>query len=332
MSMQNRKVLITGGAGFIGSHLAERLVQRGDEVFVLDDLSTGDRANVAHLEVGPRFHFVEGSIFAGERLLELVGTCDQVVHLAAAVGVQYILDHPLSSISTNIEGTQRVLETCNRFRKKVMIASTSEVYGNQNHAPLVETDGSVYGSSGKARWSYAASKLMDEFLALAYHRTHGLEVVIVRFFNTVGPRQTGRYGMVVPRFVRQALAGEPVTVYGTGHQSRTFTHVGDTVRAVEALLDTPRAVGEVVNVGGVEEVTIQHLAERILAKTGSCSAIRHIPYEEAFATGFEDMERRVPGLDKLEGLVGFRPETGLEAILDDVIAYELNATRVVGQA
>ena len=325
------KILITGGAGFIGSHLAEAYLQRGDQVYVIDDLSTGQLDNIAHLEANPeyakRFHVTIDSIFNHDKLLDLVGTCDVVVHLAAAVGVQYILENPLSSIMTNIQGTERVLAVCNRFQKKVVVASTSEVYGDQRHAPLRETDGCVYGASTKSRWSYAASKLMDEFMALAYHRTKNLPVVIVRFFNTVGPRQTGRYGMVIPRFVRQALSNEPITVYGDGKQSRTFTHVRDTVKALVRLVETEAAVGEVVNIGGAEEISILQLAERIKARTQSHSPIKLIPYSEAFPESFEDMQRRVPSTDKLEQLIGFRPTTDLDTIIDDVVAYMRTAVK-----
>lgn len=325
------KILITGGAGFIGSHLAETYLQRGEQVYILDDLSTGQFENIAHLEKHPqyakRFHVTIDSIFNDEKLLDLVGTCDVVIHLAAAVGVQYILDNPLSSIMTNIQGTERVLAVCNRFQKKVLIASTSEVYGNQKHAPLRETDGCVYGASTKSRWSYAASKLMDEFIALAYHRTKNLPVVVVRFFNTVGPRQTGRYGMVIPRFVKQSLSNEPLTVYGDGTQTRTFTHVSDAVEAIVRLMQNEAAVGEVVNIGGIEEVSIRELAEKIKARVGSHSAVKLIPYTEAFSESFEDMQRRVPATDKLERLTGFKPTTDLDTIIDDVIAYARTAVK-----
>lgn len=326
------KILITGGAGFIGSHLAEAYLRRGEEVYIIDDLSTGQFDNIAHLEKHPdyarRFHVTIDSIFNDEKLLDLVGTCDVVIHLAAAVGVQYILDNPLSSIMTNIQGTERVLAVCNRFKKKVLIASTSEVYGNQKHAPLRETDGCVYGASTKSRWSYAASKLMDEFIALAYHRTKNLPVVIVRFFNTVGPRQTGRYGMVIPRFVNQALSNAAMTVYGDGTQSRTFTHVCDAVEAIIRLMDNDVAVGEVVNIGGVEEISIRELADRIKAHTGSQSVVKTIPYSEAFPESFEDMQRRVPSTDKLERLTGFKPATNLDQIITDVVEYARNAVKV----
>jgi UDP-glucose 4-epimerase len=254
-------------------------------------------------------------------LLELIGTCDVVFHLAAAVGVRYILDNPLDSIITNVCGTEIVLELCNKFKKKVLIASTFEVYGKQIHAPLKETDYCVYGPSNKSRWSYAASKLIDEFTALAYHRTKKLPVLLVRLFNTVGPRQTGRYGMVIPRLVKQALENSPLTVYGDGTQTRTFTHVRDVVEALLRLIDTPEAIGEVVNVGGMEEISIFQLAERIKARVGSLSEVQLIPYTEIYPRDFEDMQRRVPSTDKLKSLTGYELNMDLDKILDDVIAY-----------
>jgi len=267
------KVLITGGAGFIGSHLAEAHLKQGDDVYIIDDLSTGSMENLAHLEKNDDYQnrlFIRiNTILNHEAMLELVGICDRIYHLAAAVGVQYILDNPLESIHTNIQGTEKVLELCNKFKKKVLLASTSEVYGKHLHAPLVETDNIIYGPSSKFRWSYAASKLMDEFSALAYQRTNGLQVVIARLFNTVGPRQTGTYGMVIPRFVEQALANEPLTVYGDGTQTRTFTHVTDVVDALMALMACEDAIGEVFNIGGSEETTILNLADKIIQKPGS---------------------------------------------------------------
>lgn len=318
------KILITGGAGFIGSHLAEHYLEKGDKVYIIDDLSTGCVKNIEHLlgnkDYEGQVFFTKDTIFNGDVLLDLVGICDVVVHLAAAVGVEYILNNPLSSLKTNIGGTEKVLSLCHRFQKKVILASTSEVYGNQTHAPLRETDGCRYGPSTKARWSYAASKLLDEFMALGYHRAEGLPVVIVRFFNTVGPRQTGRYGMVIPRLVQQALEGKPLTVYGDGKQSRTFTHVRDVVQALALLIESPEAEGEVVNIGGVEEVSILDLATRIIEKTNSNSAIELIPYDVAFSKDFEDMQRRVPSTEKLSSLTGFKTSIELDEILDDVIA------------
>ncbi len=317
------RVLITGGAGFIGSHLAEACLKRGDDVYIIDDLSTGSLDNVKPLQSDRRFKdrlFVHiDSILNREPVLELTGICDVVFHLAAAVGVRYILENPLESIRTNIQGTESILALCDKFKKRVLIASTSEVYGKHLHAPLVETDNIIYGPSSKFRWSYAASKLMDEFTALAYHRTNGLPVIIARLFNTVGPRQTGAYGMVIPRFVSQALANEPMTVYGDGTQTRTFTYVKDVVDALMALMDHKDTLGEVINIGGTEEISIFNLAEKIKALTGSDSAIEFIPYKKAFGEDFEDMQRRVPGIDKIRRLIGFEPSTGLEAILNSVI-------------
>jgi nucleoside-diphosphate-sugar epimerase len=319
------KVLITGGAGFIGSHLAETCLNRGDDVYIIDDLSTGSMDNIQHLSSDSRFKHTFfthiDTILNHDLMIELVGICDCVFHMAAAVGVQYILDKPLESIHTNIQGTEKVLGLCNKFKKKVLLASTSEVYGKHMHAPLVETDNIIYGPSSKFRWSYAASKLMDEFTALAYHRTKGLKVTIARLFNTVGPRQTGTYGMVIPRFVGQALQGKPITVYGDGKQTRTFTHVTDVVGALMALMENEGALGEVFNIGGIEETTIYNLATRIIEKTGSSARISLVPYEEAFQKDFEDMQRRVPGIDKIQALVGFDPKKNLDVILDDVIHY-----------
>jgi UDP-glucose 4-epimerase len=319
------RILITGGAGFIGSHVAEACLKRGDEVYIIDDLSTGSLSNVQHLQqdegASKRLFVTIDTVLNREKMIELVGICDVVYHLAAAVGVQYILDNPLSSIITNVQGTEVVLELCNKFRKKVLIASTSEVYGKHDHAPLVETDDCVYGSPNKFRWSYAAAKLIDEFTALAYHRTRGLDLVVARFFNTVGPRQTGRYGMVLPRFAKQALAGDPITVYGDGEQTRTFTHILDVVRIMLKLMETPEAIGELVNIGGYEEVSIKSLAERIKTQLNSDSEIRLIPYDEAYPQDFDDMRRRVPSSVKLKQLINDVPERSLDSIIRDVVDY-----------
>ena len=319
------KVLITGGAGFIGSHLAQSHLNRGDDVYIIDDLSTGSMDNIEAFQndeqYGQRCFVHIDTILNHETVLELIGICDVVYHLAAAVGVRYILENPLAAIKTNIQGTEKILELCSKFRKRVLIASTSEVYGKHMHAPLVETDNIIYGPSSKFRWSYAASKLMDEFTALAYHRTNGLQVVIARLFNTVGPRQTGAYGMVIPRFISQALANEPLTVYGDGKQTRTFTYVTDVVAALMGLIGQGDASGEVYNVGGIDEIPIIDLAKRIIEKTGSHSSINLIPYEEAFGRDFEDMQRRVPGIEKIKRLTGFAPETDLDTILHHTIGY-----------
>jgi UDP-glucose 4-epimerase len=322
------RILITGGAGFIGSHLAEACLNQEDEVYIVDDLSTGSMENIQGLLDDHRFHdrlfFTMDTILNHDVMLELIGTCDVVYHLAAAVGVRLILEKPLESIRTNIQGTEKVLELCNKFKKKVLVASTSEVYGKHLHAPLVETDNIIYGPSSKFRWSYAASKLMDEFTALAYHRTHGLKAVITRLFNTVGPRQTGAYGMVIPRFVQQALQNQAITVYGDGSQTRTFTYVKDVVNALIGLMDREEAVGQVFNVGGIEEISIKDLAARIIQMTGSQSTIEFIPYEKAFGRDFEDMQRRVPSIEKIGKMTGYRPETGLNEILEKVITYLRN--------
>ncbi len=315
------RVLITGGAGFIGSHLAEAYLARGDEVFVLDDLSTGSIKNIRHLKADPRFHYTIESVHHGSTVAELVDQCDVVFHLAAAVGVRLIVESPVRTIETNVHGTEVVLARANKKKKKVLIASTSEVYGLSDQVPFREDGNLVLGPTSKGRWSYACSKAIDEFLALAYWRERKLPTVIVRLFNTVGPRQTGQYGMVVPTFVKQALTGRPITIHGDGSQSRCFTDVGDVVRALVALMDEPRAVGEVFNIGSNEEVTIRQLAERVKALTGSSSEIVTVPYEQAYGEGFEDMPRRVPDITKVERLIGYRPTRTLDQVLQGVIDF-----------
>ena len=316
------KVLITGGAGFIGSYLSGAFLARGDEVYVIDDLSTGSLSNIQPFIPNPLFHFVKDTILNREALLELTGICDVIAHLAAAVGVRLIIDDPLRSIHTNVVGTENVLELANKFRKKIFLASTSEVYGRNSQVPLRETDTRIYGPTHVARWSYAATKAMDEFVALAYYRTKQLPIIIGRFFNTVGPRQTGRYGMVIPRFVEQALRNDPITVYGDGNQTRNFTYVEDVVRGVIGLIDEPRAVGEIFNIGGDGEISINSLAERVRAITRSSSPIRHMPYDEAYQEGFEDMQRRVPDITKIANLIGYRNTCDLDSILAKVVEYE----------
>lgn len=316
------RVLITGGAGFIGSHLSELLVHQGCHVVAIDDLSTGRLENIQHLRPLPSFQFVRESITNLQVLDRLASEADIIIHLAAAVGVKLIVEDPVHTIQTNIMGSDAVLTTANRYGCKVLIASTSEVYGKGIQVPFCEEDDSVMGSTQNSRWAYATSKAVDEFLGLAYHRQFGLPVVIMRFFNTVGPRQTGRYGMVVPRFVRQALRNEPITVYGDGEQSRCFADVADVTGAVAKLAEHPDAVGQVFNVGATEEVTIRQLAERVIALTGSGSEIRLIPYSEAYAPGFEDMRRRVPCLHKINALIGYQPRHSLDQILHRVIAFE----------
>jgi UDP-glucose 4-epimerase len=318
------RYLITGGAGFIGSHLSEALLERGDEVFVLDDLSTGSVENIRHLKSNPRFHYVFDSISNKQLLAEMVDEADLVFHLAAAVGVKLIVESPVRTIETNVHGTQFVLDAASKKKKLVFNASTSEVYGKSDKVPFEEDADLVLGPTSKGRWSYAASKMLDEFLALSYWKERKQPVVIARFFNTVGPRQTGRYGMVLPNFVRQALAGEPITVFGDGKQSRCFCHVKDSVAAVLRLVATPAAIGEVVNVGNTGEISIENLAHLVKQRTGSDSPIVHIPYDQAYEPGFEDMPRRVPALGKLKKLTGFAPSTSLNEIVDDVIEYFRN--------
>jgi UDP-glucose 4-epimerase len=315
------RCLITGGAGFIGSHLAEALLARGDTVTALDNLSTGTRENVRHLEGNPRFRFVVGDVLDPETVAALMSRCDVVFHLAAAVGVKRIIDHPLASIQNNLRGTEVVLEQADRFGKKVLLASTSEVYGKNGHGPLHEDSDRVIGSTTITRWLYATTKACDEFMALAYHRERKLPVVILRFFNTVGPRQTGQYGMVVPRFVQQALLGEPITIYGDGKQTRCFTDVADTVRCVVALADNPRAEGRVFNIGNGREISIEELARQVIAITRSSSPIVYIPYEEAYEAGFEDMRRRVPNTDRLRETIGFAPGIPFEQTLRRIISH-----------
>ena len=313
--------LITGGAGFIGSHLAERLLERGDEVLIMDNLCTGSMENIRHLKKFERMHYFLEPLENRHLLAELVDEADVILHLAAAVGVKLIVESPVRTIETNVNGTQSVLEAASRKRKLVFTASTSEVYGKNTNFPFHEDADLVLGPTTKGRWSYAASKALDEFLALSYWKEKGLPVVIARLFNTVGPRQTGRYGMVLPNFVGQALEGAPITVYGTGQQSRCFCDVRDAVEALLRLIATDKSVGEVVNVGNNVEITIEDLARMVKEKTGSASQIQYIPYDKAYEPGFEDMFRRVPCLDKLERLTGFRPSTALPEIIDRVAAY-----------
>ena len=314
------KVLVTGGAGFIGSHLSEALVARGDQVIVLDDLSTGQRANLAGLEDAPGFRFVEGSITDAALVERLLTDADLCFHLAAAVGVRTILERPLRSLLTNLRGTEIVLEAADRHRVPIVIASTSEVYGKNDAGPLDEEADRILGSSQINRWHYATAKAADEALALAYGQERDLRVIVVRFFNTVGPRQTGRYGMVIPRLMAQALADEPLTVFGDGQQSRCFTYVGDTVRCLTKLVETPAAWGQVFNIGQPTEVTILELAERIRALAGSGSAIRLVSYDEAYGPGFEDMRRRVPNVDKLRLTIGDAPNTSLDVTLRAILS------------
>lgn len=312
------RYLITGGAGFVGSHLTEALLQRGDEVVILDNLSTGDAANLAH--VRDRVRLVQGSVLDPLLVDEHTESADVVVHLAAAVGVRLIVEKPLRSFITNIKGTENVLEAAHRYRRKVLIASTSEVYGKSLGDPFKEDDDRLIGSNDVSRWGYSTSKSVDEVLAFAYHRERDLPTVIVRLFNTVGPRQTGAYGMVLPSFVQQAVAGEPLTVYGDGKQSRCFCHVRDVVAALLGLLADPSAEGDVFNVGSTEEVTILDLAQRVIDVAGSSSTIELIPYDQAYEEGFEDMRRRVPDISKINRLIGWRPKHDLDAIIKELVS------------
>ena len=313
------KVLVTGGAGFIGSHLCEALLDRGEEVYVIDDLSTGRYENIRHLRSNPFFHPTVGSILDVPTLTPLVESADIIFHLAAVVGVQKIIEVPVDTIETNILGSHNVLNLAARYNKLCLLASTSEVYGKSTRYPFSEDDDSVYGPTTKSRWSYACSKAVDEFLALAYHDARGLPVIIARMFNTTGPRQTGRYGMVLPRFVDQALRGEPITVFGSGNQSRCFADVSDVVRALLLLIDEPQAIGQVFNIGNPEEISIYNLACEVKRLTKSSSEIKLVPYDEAYQPGFEDMERRVPSIEKIAALTGYKPRVPLQQIILRVI-------------
>ena len=319
-------VLITGGAGFIGSHLADAYIARGDSVHIIDDLSTGSIRNIHHLKAHPRFQYTIDSVFNQPVLGEVMDGCDVVVHLAAAVGVKLIMESPVHTIETNVRGTEVVLSQANKKKKRVLIASTSEVYGLSEHLPFREDGQLVLGATTKGRWSYACSKAIDEFLAIAYWKEKKLPTTIVRLFNTVGPRQTGQYGMVIPTFVKQALSGRPIVVYGNGEQTRCFGFVGDVVSALVKLIDEPKAVGQVFNIGSDQEIQIKALAERVRHLAGSSSEITFLPYDEAYEEGFEDMPRRVPDISKVRDLVGFAPTMHLDDILHSVIEFERSST------
>ena len=325
-------VLITGGCGFIGSHLAERLLERGDSVMVLDDLSTGSMDNIAHLVGKAGFQHRIGSALDRPLVSELVDRSDVTVHLAAAVGVRLIVERPVHTIETNVGATEAVLAAAAKKQKLVVVASTSEVYGKSTLVPFREDHDLQLGPTSHSRWAYACSKALDEWLSLAYAREKHVPVIIARFFNTVGPRQTGRYGMVLPTFARQALRGEPITVYGSGDQSRCFGHVRDAVESVVRLIDTPAAIGEVFNIGSTEETTIRGLAQQVRDTAGSSSTIVTVPYSEAYAAGFEDMQRRVPDVSKLERTTGFRPRIPLSDIVRDVIEDQRTRLREQGRA
>jgi len=315
------KALITGGAGFIGSHLSELLLANGWEVFVLDDVSTGQLENIEHLRSRRDFHLVVDSILSPAVVSEVVHKCDVVFHLAAAVGVRLIVEQPVHTMVTNVQGTETVLEYCSKFGKRVLIASSSEVYGDhREERPLAEDDRRIYGPTTEKRWLYADSKAMDEHLALSYHLERGLDTVVVRLFNTVGPRQSGRYGMVIPRFVESALAGNPIEVHGDGTQTRSFCHVADTIRALVGLMDARELSGEIFNVGSSERVRIVDLAEQIKAATGSASEIVYVPYDQVYDQGIEDTLHREPAIGKIREAIGWSPERNLDGILADVIA------------
>lgn len=315
------KILVTGGAGFIGSHLAEKLLESGHEVFMIDNLWTGKLDNLSRIQNHKRLHLVVNTILDESVMNELIFKVDHVYHLAAAVGVKKIMDHPVETLDINVKGTEMVLRLANQFKKKVFIASTSEIYGKHLEHDLSEDDNRIMGTVKKRRWAYACSKTLDEFLALAYFDEKKLPIVIGRLFNTVGPRQTGQYGMVLPTFVQSALLGKPIIVYGEGTQTRSFTHVKDVVEAITRLMDEPAAEGDIFNVGNNTEVTINELAQKVKEMTGSNSEIEHIPYEKAYGPGFEDMEKRCPNIDKLKNLIVFEPSYDLEAIIQSVIDY-----------
>jgi len=315
------RALVTGGAGFIGSHLSDALLEQGHEVLILDNLSTGSIDNIAHLKGRPRFEYFIDTVNNEGLLAELIDRSDVVFHFAAAVGVKLIVEQPVYTIETNVHGTEVVLKHANKKKKLVVIASTSEVYGKSEDVPFREDSDLVLGPTPKHRWAYACSKAIDEFLALAYWKERKLPVIIVRFFNTVGPRQTGQYGMVIPNFVRQSLAGEPITVFGDGKQTRSFTHVADVVGALLKLVREPKAIGQVINIGNTQEVSILQLAERVRELSGSQSTIKFIPYDEAYESGFEDMPRRVPDLKRVKGLIGYETDNTLDDILVQVIDY-----------
>jgi UDP-glucose 4-epimerase len=312
------KILITGGAGFVGSHLADKLIAQGHEITVIDDLSTGRYSNVEHLEDNPNFRLIIDTVLNARLMEELIRETDRVFHMASAVGVKLIMERPVQTIETIFRGTDVVLGFCSRYRKRVLVPSTSEVYGKGASIPFREEDDLLTGSTDKHRWAYACAKTLDEFLALAHWKETRLPVAVVRLFNTVGPRQTGQYGMVVPRFVHSAIKNEPITVHGDGTQSRCFGHVHDVVEGLAKLLETPTCFGQVINLGNDEEVSIEGLAKKAIELTGSKSEIKHVPYEEAYGDGFEDMRRRVPSLEKAKRLIGYQPTRSLTDIINDV--------------
>lgn len=318
------KILVTGGAGFIGSHLVEELLRRGEEVYVIDNFSTGGRENVEHLLSDPHFHFTVDSILNEETVEKLVKECHQVYHLAAAVGVKLVMERPVETLETNVRGTETILKYANKYQRKVFLVSSSEIYGKHREHSLKEDDNRVMGSIRKRRWAYACSKSLDEFLALAYYDEYKLPIVIARYFNTVGPRQTGAYGMVLPRFVQSALRGEPITVHGNGNQSRCFVYVTDVVNATVALMQHPKAIGDVFNIGSEEEIRIKDLAKKIKRMTRSRSPVVFVPYEKVYGKGFEDMERRTPNVSKIRKLLTFKQTYSLDKTIETVIEYYRN--------
>ncbi len=323
--MDNKKILISGGAGFIGSHLAEKLLKDNKEVFVVDNLSTGRLENIEHLKSNENFHFIKGSVLDEDLMKELIGKVEQIYHLAAAVGVKKILEEPLDCLLTNIKGTEIVLKEAEKRKVKVLITSSSEVYGKGDKVPFKEEDDRIYGSVYNNRWIYAFSKGVDEFLGLAYYKEKNVPVIIVRFFNVIGPRQIGRYGMVVPTFIKQALKGEPITVYGDGNQTRSFADVDDIVKAIIKLIDVKQAEGQVINLGADREISINNLAKKVKELTNSSSKITHIPYNQAYPDGFEDLRRRVPDISNAKRMIDYEPKFSLEETIKKIIKYQQEA-------
>ncbi len=321
----NKKILITGGAGFIGSHLTEKLIEQGNEIFIIDNLSTGRLENIKHLQDNKKLHFVKGSVLDEKLMAELIAQVDEIYHLAAAVGVKHILEKPLDCLLVNLNGTEIVLRQAEKRKVKVLIASSSEVYGKGDKVPFKEQDDRVYGSVYNNRWIYAFSKGVDEFLGLAYYKEKNVPVIVVRFFNVIGPRQVGRYGMVVPNFVKQALKSEPITVYGNGNQTRSFADVDDIIRAIIKLMDTKQAEGQVINLGADKEISINNLAKKVKELTKSSSKITHIPYNQAYPDGFEDLRRRVPDISNVRRMIGYEPKFSLEETIKKIIKYQQQA-------
>ena len=318
------KILVTGGAGFIGSHLADSLLEKKHQIYSIDDLSTGSMDNISHLNSNDNYNFIYGDIRNELIMDRLVSKCDAVYHLAAAVGVNLIINDPIRVMDTNIKGTEMLLKICNRYKKRIVVASTSEIYGKSDKIPFSESDDRILGSTEKSRWSYSSSKAIDEYYSLAYNKQYGLETIIVRLFNTVGPRQTGQYGMVMPRFVKNAINNKQLNVFGDGSQIRTFGYVKDVVRGLELLMDNDNSVGEIFNIGGDEQISILNLAEKIIGMTSSKSKINFVPYKEAYADGFEDMKIRKPDISKINSFTGYKPLMNLDGIIKSIIDYYKN--------